>query len=120
MKNLSKRTKTLLAIAAVVLVVVVAVIGFAKVSGSGLFGTAVYAITPDNPTVKQGETVTLCTPPRSRWSSDKPEVAAVADGNDTKLVECIEVKGVAKGQATITGKASPYGVNQTQTTVTVR
>ena len=120
MKNLSKRTKTLLAIAAVVLVVVVAVIGFAKVSGSGLFGTAVYAITPENPTVKQGETVSLCTPPRSRWASDKPEVAAVAEGNDTKLVECIEVKGVAAGQATITAKASPYGVNQTHTIVTVR
>ena len=119
MKNLSKRTKTLLAIAAVVLVVVVAVIVFGQ-GGSPLHGTSAYVITPANPTVKQGDTIKLCIPGRAKWSSEAPKVAAVAKGNDAQLVDCVEVQGVAAGQTTITAKVSPYGLTQAQTIVTVR
>jgi hypothetical protein len=119
MKKLSKRTKMLVAIAAVVLVVVVVVIGFAE-GGSPLHGTSAYVITPENPTVEQGATVTLCIPGQARWSSENPKVAAVAEGNNAQLVDCIEVQGVAAGQTTITAKVSPYGFTETQTIVAVR
>ncbi len=119
MKTLNKRNRTLLAIVGVLVILVIAIMAFSQVRSNGLLGTAAYVITPANPSIKQGETVTLCTPGQGRWDSADPKIVAIVKGND-KLVECIDVQGMAAGQATITAHASPYGVTQTQTIVTVR
>ncbi len=125
MKNLTKRNRTLLAIAGILVVVVIAVIAISTVGGRGLFGTsgligtATFYITPANPTLVQGATVSLCASGKARWETSNSGVVAIASGAD-KLVDCIDVKGVTKGDATITAHGSPYGVSSAQTKVTVR
>ncbi len=125
MKNLTKRNKTLLAIAGVLVIAVVAVLVLTSVSGKGLFGTngligtATFYITPTNPTLVQGASVSLCASGKARWESSNPGVVAITSGAD-KLIDCIDVKGMTKGDATITAHGSPYGVSSAQTKVTVR
>ncbi len=125
MKNLSKRNKTLLSIVGVVIVLVIAVLVLGSIGGRGLFGTtgligtATFDITPANPTVNQGATIQLCASGNARWETSNASIAAITTGAD-KLIECIDVKGVAKGDATITAHGSPYGVSSAQTRVTVK
>ena len=125
MKNLSKRNKTLLAIVGGVAVLVIAVLVLGSVGGRGLFGTsgligtATFDITPANPTIDPGASVQLCASGRARWETSNVSVAAITAGAD-KLIECIDVKGMAKGDATITAHGSPYGISSAQTNVKVK
>ncbi len=125
MKNLTKRNKTLLAIAGVLVIAAIAVLVLTSVSGKGLFGTngligtATFYITPTNPTLVPGATVSLCASGKARWETSNPGVAAITSGAD-KLIDCIDVKGMTKGDAIITAHGSPYGVSSAQTNVTVR
>lgn len=117
MKTLNKRSKILLGLGALVVVVVVAGIVLLEPGGVSLFGGTVIHISPQNPTINVDQTLDMsinsvgnCT-----WSSSNP---AVADINywflDTSRQATI--MGMGPGQATI--KANCW-MNR-YTTVTVR
>jgi hypothetical protein len=60
MKNLSKRSKMLLAMAGVVILVIAAGVAILKPSGFGLFGTSTYPyISPSYSSIMQGKSETL-------------------------------------------------------------
>ena len=59
MKNQSKRTKIILAIISVLVIVVVAIAVFAQVGGGALLGTAAFTLQPQNPTLNVGEQINM-------------------------------------------------------------
>ncbi len=117
MQNLTKRTKTLLAIAGIVVVVVVAGFVVLVPGTAGLFGGDVIHISPSNPTLNVGDQIDLsinsvgtCT-----WSSSNTSVVQINYFNpDHSRSVTIE----ADGPGTSTIKANCW-MNR-YTTVTVR
>ncbi len=128
MKNLNTRTKMLLAIAGVVIVVVIAGILFMG-PGSDLFGTAIINISPENPTIHHNSSIQLninsvynCT-----WTTSNVAIASLYDydpniwppaihasvQHDTKYVL---VYGTGIGQVTITARC-PFHTKSTTVTV---
>ncbi len=124
MQNLTKRNKLALAIAGILVIAVIAVVAFNQVGGSQLSGTVVFALSPSNPTVVAGKTVTLSVPQvlgACSWSSSNTAVARVAAGACSSF--SATVTGVAAGSATITVTYSVAGgiggKSTATTTVTV-
>ncbi len=123
MKNFSNRTKILLGIAALVLVVVVAALVLLPVSGLPLFSTAIsYSITPSNPAIMQGSTVTLTenSPYPCNWAPGNTNVVTVLLPNTN--VSTVTVKGIAAVQSPIYANCwlgTNQGWQQLTTTVTV-
>ncbi len=113
MKNLSKRTKTLVGVAAVLVVVLVAGIILLQPGGSGLFGTAVPVITPANPTILVAQQLILSTgDPTCKWSTSSAAVSIITSTAGAS----IGIQGISSGTATITAKC---GSATASTTVTV-
>ncbi len=128
MKNLNTRTKMLLAIAGIVIVVVIAGILFMG-PADDLFGSTIIHISPENPTIHQQDVKSMYINSvyNCDWSTSNSAIANFyhydpynlphAYGTntvaDTKLVE---VYGVSVGQATITAKCAIF---TRHTTVTV-
>ena len=121
MKNASKRTKIILAIIGVLVVVVVAIGIFVQVGGNGLFGSSYFQngdITPNHPYIAVGQTVKLtvdanfaCTwTPEPRWGNvDEPYISLMdyyytrPDGTSYHLeTKTVTVKGERPGTASIT------------------
>jgi hypothetical protein len=137
MKNISKRTKIILAIVGVLVVVVAAVAIFAQAGGRELFGATALVITPSNPTIAVGQTVGLsvnsvypCTwtiPPV--WGNvDAPYISLVGyyytrpDGSGYILeTKSVTVKGERAGSTTVAAHCgwSIFNVNPVTTNVTV-
>ncbi len=116
MKNLTNRTKLLLGIVALSLVVIVAGVAILGPTGMDLFGATTYSISPSAPTVGVGLTVSLTSNVAGKvvctWTSSNTAVATVKG-----LANAAVVTGVGAGQATITQSC---GTSQQTATVTVK
>ncbi len=128
MKTLNSRTKMLLAIAGIVIVVVAA--GLLLLGpGEDLFGTTIIHISPENPTIHRQTLLNMsinsvgnCDWTTSniaivslyRYDPSNPIASHTSAQYDTKLVQ---VYGVSVGQATITAKCAIF---TRRTTVTVQ
>ncbi len=130
MKNLNKRSKTILAMIGIAIALVI-LIGLTITQTGTLAGATVRVITPSNPAIAVGETIALsvnavydCV-----WSSsDDASVslvnyALICDGESCGWPETksVTIKGNAVGGATITAKCGwgTFNVNKVTTTVTV-
>ncbi len=116
MKNPSQRSKIILAIAGVLVVVAVAVVAFTQLGGEELFGASLVGVSPSNPIILVGRTVTLSASTslsNCSWSSANTAVATVASNNKSAVVT-----GRAPGQAKINVKCGA-GLTTGSTTVTV-
>jgi hypothetical protein len=117
MKNLSKRTKMLLATAGVVIIVVVAGLVLLE-PGDGLFGTTVIHISPTSAGISVAQSVNMsinsvfvC-----KWSTSNQTIARISNydtNGDTKIT----ANGVYPGQATIKANCA---IGNRYATVTVR
>lgn len=118
MKNLNKRTKILLGIAGLVIVVVVA--GFlVLVPGEGtLFGGSIIHISPQNPTINVGQNLDMSINSigSCSWSSSNEGVVVVTYPNPVGYARDATVQGAGPGQAKIKADC----VTNHYTTVTVR
>ncbi len=112
MKNLSKRNKTLLGIGAVLVIVVVGLLVLKPPPIDRLLGLGVVSITPANPTITQGQTITLSVNPSAlcTWSSQAGVVVGSAGASTT-------VQGVSIGTFTVSAKC-PLGTAITNVIVT--
>ncbi len=119
MKNLSQRSKIVLAIVGVLVVVVIAVAVFAQVGGSELFGaTTPPVISPANPRITVGQTVTLNTMNMNcTWSATWTGSQGTQPVTLNPVVGALTaVRGVNVGSQTVIAKCN---TGQTSTTVTV-
>jgi hypothetical protein len=117
MKNLTRRNKTLLAIAGVVVVVVVAGLLVFMPGEPALFGGDVIHISPQNPTINVQDQIDLSinSVGTCSWSSSNTNVVDINYFNPDKSRQ-VTMWGVGPGQATI--KANCW-MNR-YTTITVR
>ncbi len=99
MKNLSTRSKRLLAIAAIVIVVVVVGLVILVPGQEGLFGTTGIHISPENPTIVVGQNITLTINSvfACKWSSSVAGVVTIVSSAD----KSVTLKGAADGTTTI-------------------
>lgn len=113
MKNLSTRTKRLLAIAGVVIVVVLVGLVILVPGQEGLFGTTLIHISPENPTIIAGQTISLSINSvfACKWSSSLAGVVTIVSSADRSVT----LKGTQPGKTTIKADC----VENHYTTVTV-
>ncbi len=128
MKNLSRRTKTLLAIAGVVVVVVVVGLVLLGPGEAGLFGTTVFHISPQNPTISVGQTIGMSINSWSNciWLTSNANVAEFMVGPGPMGAgatspggisgKSVYVHGLARGQSRITADC-PLMTRSTTVTV---
>lgn len=111
MKNLSKRNKTLLSIGVVIVVVVAGLLLLKPPPIDQLLGASAVSITPENPTITQGQTIQLSAKPAAlcTWSGEAG-VSVVSAGASTT------VQGVSVGTFKVTAKC-PLGTAFTNVTV---
>ncbi len=119
MKNMNKRTKMILTVVGVLLVVVIAVAVFFQASGDSLFGT-VYSlkISPSSSTIVVGESAMLSSGTilsTCSWSSSNPAIAWVTDSTTRSAT----VRGNTVGTVTITETCGALGRYHGYATVTV-
>ncbi len=117
MKNLTNRTKILLGIAGLVIVVIVAGVVIVGPGEGNLFGGSIIHISPENPTINQGQNLELsinssgtCT-----WSSSNESVVNIAYFN-SDYSRKVTLAAMAPGQAIIKADCTANHY----TTVTVR
>ncbi len=119
MKTLNNRTKLLVAIAALVVVVVVAGVVYFQVSGDNLFGTVIsISISPSKTTTWAGQSVALSSGTslsNCSWSSSNTSVASISSSSTKSAT----VLAKAVGTATITEKCGLMGRYTGSATVTV-
>ncbi len=122
MKNANKRTKTLLGIAAVVLVIVVALVVLLPASGLPLFGTTTVVISPGNPSLTSGRTLGLTTNAKynCNWFSSN-DAAVLFEGGTTDVKDVtIRAQNVTgTSTATVEARCGVLHLNHVSTTVTV-
>ena len=124
MKNISKRTKIILAIVGVVVIVTVTIGIFAQVGGGELFGTTALVITPSNPSIIVGHTTDLTVNAKydCSWASSNTNVSIInyCDGVSCPERKTITVQANANGTAVIAAQCgwSIFDVNVVKTTVT--
>ncbi len=124
MKNLSTRTKKVLAIAGLVIVVVVAGLVLLGPSGAGLFGASGAWINPSNPTLHVGDSWTLYVVDPTvycYWTRTGENKDVVLFTPPTTGVTHVQITGNQPGSVIITAHCGLFGLGQEpSTTVTVQ
>ncbi len=118
MKNLSTRTKLLLAIAGVVIVVVLAGVVLVGPGEINLFGATTLVITPSNFTMTTNNTYVFSANAGSacNWfSSDHNVVMLLSPYTETKSVQVIALN---EGSATLEAHCGVFKTNHVSTVVT--
>lgn len=123
MKNLNKRTKALLAIAGIVIVVVVVGLVIVQPGQDELVGTTVIHISPQNPTIAVGQILDMSINSVGNcfWSFPSENVALFTFGPETIGVtdfdtKSVKVIGRGPGQVVLTAKCFMF---TRRTTITV-
>ncbi len=119
MKNLSKRTRIILAIVGLLVIVVVAIAVFTQVGGGELLGTTALVITPSNPTIwGVGNSIVLSVNSvyNCNWSSDNPSISFLGDATEVKS---ITVYANAYASANIEARCGLFKTNKVYTWVSV-
>ncbi len=119
MKTLTNRTKKLLAIAGVVVVVVVAGLAFLRLEGTNLLGATTLVITPSNPTQALGGIYTLSVNSvwPCNWFTSNSDIADfIHSPYETKIVQ---VWTKAVGSVTIEARCGALKTNHVSTVITV-
>lgn len=120
MKNLTRRNKTLLAIAAAVVVVVLA--GVAVLGPStGLFGATVLAFTPTNPwiglnTVRSLDVNSVM---NCNWFSSNEAIIGFQDPPGTRVVKGVLIHARSLGTATVEARCGVFNAHHASITLTV-
>ncbi len=119
MKKLTNRTKILLGLAGLVIVVVVAGLVLLGPSETGLFGATALAITPSDSTITVGATQGLSVNSVYKCNWFTSDAAIVSFVGGTTEVKTVSVKGNARGTATIEARCGLVNLNHVTTSVTV-
>ncbi len=119
MKNLNKRTKIILAIVGVVIVIAVIGLAITQPPASELLGTTALVITPSNPTIIIGDSIVLSVNSvyNCNWFTSSTVVASFV--GDSTEVKSVTVTGNAEGLVTINANCGLINVNKAMTIVTV-
>ncbi len=119
MKKLSTRTKILLAIAGVVIVVIVGGLVLVGPAETNLFGATTLVITPSNPTQALGgiQVLSVNAVWPCNWFTSNSDIADFINSHvDTKVVQ---VRTKAVGTATIEARCGAVYSNHVSTVITV-
>jgi hypothetical protein len=121
MKNLTRRTKMLLGIAGILVVVIVAGVVILDPGATGLFGTSVVSLGPANRLLALNSRMDLdagsvfpC-----NWFSSNEAVVSFDDPPGRHEVEEVTVYGQSVGTSTIEARCGLINVNHASTTITV-
>ncbi len=117
MKNVTQRTKIVLVVAAVLVVVVIAGVAYFQTSGEALFGTVIsISIKPSSSTILIGQSETLSSDAASSpcsWTSSNPSVVSITSSSAKSAA--VLAKGI--GTATITEKCGALASGSASVTV---
>ena len=107
MKNMNKRTKTILAIVGVLAVVVIATgVVITQVDTSALFGATVLAFNPSNPTIVKGNAINLSINGDCTFTSSNTAIVTLASSFGNDFATSYRATGVGLGDATVTATCS--------------
>ena len=119
MKNVSKRTKMIMAIVGIVVVIAVIGLVLTQPPASELLGASALVITPSNPTIVVGNSIVLSVNSvyNCNWSSDN--AAAVTILGDATEVKSVTVYANAYASANIEARCGLFKMNKVYTWVSV-